>query len=218
MSEVTICRTLKSMGCTRQVIRQVAIQRSDIMRAKFMAEISVYDPSMLIWLDESGCDRRNARRKYGYSIRGTRPVEHRLLIRGVQYSAIPIMSTSGLQNIFLAEGTINGDRFRYFVRNYLLPILRPFNTINPLSVVIMDNASIHHVQSTIDLIESAGSQVVFLPPYSPDLNPLEPVFGTVKAILKENDKIMNHYITKNMSCYMINQKQCMNFCKFCGYI
>ena len=128
------------------------------------------------WMrQKSGCDRRNARRKYGYSIRGMRPVEPRLLIRGVRYSAIPIMSTSGLHDIFLAMGTINGDRFRYFVRNFLHPILRPYNTINPLPVVIMDNASIHHVQSTIDLIESAGSRVVFLPPYSPDLNPLEPV-------------------------------------------
>jgi hypothetical protein len=97
------------MGCTRQVIRQVA---SDVMRAKFMAEISVYDPSMLVWLDEGGCDRRNARREYGYSLQGMRPVEHRLLIRGVydnNYSSCS--SNSGLHDIFLAECTINGARF-----------------------------------------------------------------------------------------------------------
>ena len=64
----TICRTLKFMGCTRQVIRHVALQRSEVVRAKFMAEVSVYDPSMLIWIDESGCDRRNSTRKYGYSV------------------------------------------------------------------------------------------------------------------------------------------------------
>ena len=64
-----------------------------------------------------------------------------------------------------------------------------FNGINPLSVVIMDNASIHHVQSNVRLIESTGAKVLFLPPYSPDLNPLEPVFGKVKTILKENDCI-----------------------------
>ena len=59
----TICRTLKFMGCTRQVIQRVALQRSDERRAKFMAEVSVFDPSMLIWIDESGCDRRNCMRK-----------------------------------------------------------------------------------------------------------------------------------------------------------
>ena len=51
----TICRTLKYMGCTRQVIRHVALQLSEAMRAKFMAEVSMYNPSMLIWIDESGC-------------------------------------------------------------------------------------------------------------------------------------------------------------------
>lgn len=55
----TICRTLKFMGCTRQVIQRVALQRSDTKRAKFMAEVSMYDPLMLLWIDESGHDLRN---------------------------------------------------------------------------------------------------------------------------------------------------------------
>ena len=55
------------------------------MRAKFMAEVSIYDPSMHVFLDES--DRRNAMRKFGYSIREIPPVDHRLLIRGTRYSA-----------------------------------------------------------------------------------------------------------------------------------
>ena len=51
----TICRTLvKMMGCTRQAMRRIAIQKSDEQRAKFMADISLYDVSMLVWLDESG--------------------------------------------------------------------------------------------------------------------------------------------------------------------
>ncbi len=222
VSEVTICRALKTMGCTRQVIRHVAIQRSEMMRAKFMAEISVYDPSMLIWLDESGCDKRNAIRKYGYSIRGMRPVEHRLLVRGVRYSILPIMSISGLHDMFIYEGTIDGNRFGYFLQKFLLPVLMPFNNINPLSVVIMDNASIHHVPANIDLIENAGSRVVFLPPYSPDLNPLEPVFGTVKAILKENDRILQTSTSPRsiiaMAFSMIDEQKCKQFCNHCGYI
>ena len=64
------------------MIRHVALQQSEAMRAKFMAEVSIYDPSMLVWIDESGCDRRNSIRKYGYSVRGIRPVDHRILVRG----------------------------------------------------------------------------------------------------------------------------------------
>ena len=74
------------MGCTRQVLQHVALQRSDELRARFMAQASVYDPSMLVWLDESGCDRRNSMRKRAYSIRGKTPRDHCLLARG---TAIP---------------------------------------------------------------------------------------------------------------------------------
>ena len=63
VSVPTICRTLKFMGCTRQSMHHVAIQRSDILRARFMAVVSIYDPSMFVWLDETGCDRRHTVRK-----------------------------------------------------------------------------------------------------------------------------------------------------------
>ena len=172
------------MGCTRQTMHHVAIQRSDELRAKFM---SVYDPSMLIWLDETGCDGCNTIRKYGYSIRGLPLSDHRLLVRGVRYTAIPIVSTEGIHDVYLRQGTMDGDHFTTFLRNCLLPVLQPFNWVNPRSVVILDNASIHHVK---DLVETqAGSKLFYLPPYSPDLNPAEGVFSQLKSIMKSNDKL-----------------------------
>ena len=59
-----------------------------------------------------------------------------------------------------------------------------------MSVVIMDNASIHHTENNVQLIENTDAKRLFLPPYSPDLNPLEPVFSKVKAILKENEALL----------------------------
>lgn len=190
VSASTICRTLKYMGCTRQVIQRISLQRSDQARAKFSAEVSVYDPSMLVWIDESGCDRRNCIRKRGYGIKGITPQEHRLLIRGKRYSAIPIISLQGIHDVCLLEGNVNGERLETFVRNCLIPVLKPFNWANECSVVIMDNASIHHVQSIVDLIENqAGARLLFLPPYSPDLNPAEEVFSKVKGIMKRNNSL-----------------------------
>ena len=101
VSNATICRTLKYMGCTRQAMHHVALQQSDAARAKFMAEISVYDPSMLVWLDESGCDRRNTVRKYGYSLRGMPMSDHRILVRGKRYSVIPIISLEGIHDVYI---------------------------------------------------------------------------------------------------------------------
>ena len=60
ISPATICSTSKFIGCTRQVLQHIALQQDEEQRARFMAEISVYDPSMLLWIDVSGCDRRHS--------------------------------------------------------------------------------------------------------------------------------------------------------------
>ena len=134
------------------------------------------------------------------------------------------MSMTGLHDLYLAEGTMNGDRFTHFISTCLLPVLMPYNGTNRHSIVIMDNdnASIHHVDEVLQIIENAGAKVIFLPPYSPDLNPLEPVFGKVKAILKENDKIFQACSSPRaflaMAFGMITAEDCYNFSRHCGYL
>lgn len=219
----TICKTLKHMGCTRQKIQHIALQRSDECRARFMAEISMYDPSMFIWIDETGCDKRNSTRKMGYSIRGITPRDHRILVHGTRYSGIGVMSLEGLHDVQIVEGTVNGDKFADFVTNTLIPILNPFNGTNPLSVVIMDNASIHHVDEVTDLIEStAHAKVIFLPPYSPDLMPLEEVFSKVKCVLKANDQIFQACTAPRamlaMAFGMVTTEDCFGYVHHCGYL
>lgn len=127
----TICKPLKNMGSTRQAMQRLAIQRSDEKRA----DISLYDVSMLVWLDETGCDNRNCRRKYGYSMHGIPPCDHRLLVRGTRYSAIPVVSLEGIHDAYTAQGNMNGERFAKFVRECVVPILLPFDGSNPRSVV-----------------------------------------------------------------------------------
>ena len=218
----TICRTLKNMGCTRQAMHCVAIQRSDEERAKFMADISLYDVSMLVWLDETGCDDRNYRRKYGYSMRGIPPCDHRLLVRGTRYSVIPVVSSEGVHDVYIAQGNMNGERFAKFVREYVVPILLPFDGSNPRSVLVMDNASIHHVQEISDIIEAqAGAKLCYLPPYSPDLNPVEGVFSQAKNIMKANDKLLSATTAPRailaMIFGMITQSDCLGHISHCGY-
>ena len=100
---------------------------SDDLRAKSMAEVTAYDPRMLVWIDESGCDRRNCIRKWAYSIRGMTPRDHGLLARGVLYSAIPVVSLDGIHDVCFFEGTVDGVKFEYFLRNCVIPI---FNWVN----------------------------------------------------------------------------------------
>lgn len=178
---------------------------------------------MLVWLDETGCDRRNTIRKYGYSIRGLPLSDHRLLVRGTRYTAIPIVLIEGVHDVYLHQGTMNGDTFAKFVENTLLPILQPFNWLNSRSVVILDNASIHHVQEVQDLVESqAGSKLIYLPPYSPDLNPVEGVFSQIKSIMKNNDNLFQVCTAPRaliaMAFGMVTTRDCIGHISNSGYV
>ena len=223
VSVPTLCKTLRHMGCTSQVMQHVALQQSEEERAHFMARVSVYDPFMLIWLDESGCDGRNSRRKRAYSVRGITPTKHEFLIRGTRYSAIPVMSMQGLHDLCLLEGSVNGEIFEAFIKSHLLPILQPFNWSNPLSVVIMDNASIHHVEGVRRIVEDqAGAKLLFLPPYSPDLNPLEEAFSQVKSIMKENDDLFQVCTAPrallSLAFSMVTKEDCQGYIAHSGYL
>jgi len=78
----------------------------------------------------------------------------------------------------VVDGAVNGDVFEAFVEQVLVARLGPGD------VVIMDNLSSHKRVRTIELIESAGAELEFLPPYSPDLNPIEMVFSKIKQLLR----------------------------------
>ena len=221
-SESTICRTLKKFGFSRKRIQHVALQRSDVLIGEYQAEVSMYDSSSFIFVDETGCDRRDAIRRYGYSMRGYPAKSARILCRGTRYSAIGIMSTTSLLDCYITEGTVDGDTFYQFVQTSLLPQLRQFNGTNPNSIVIMDNCSIHHVQEVIDLIHSVGSLVVFLPPYSPHLMPIEYCFSKVKLFLKEHEVLSQSVDSVELlilgAFASITPDDCIAWSSYCGYI
>ena len=214
----TICKT-KIYG---QVIQHVPVPHSDELRAKFMAEISIYDTSMLLRVDESGCDRRDITRKWGYSLRGTPPTDHRILVRGKRYSAIPVMSKDGIHDVYLAEGTINGDCFEQCVRTVVWPIMQPFNWVNHHSVIVMDNAAMYRVEGNVDLIENqAQASIVYLRLSSLDLNPIEKVFSEVKSVLKQNDPYFqvcqDSRIALTMEFGMVSKEDCLKYICQSGY-
>ena len=190
VSEATVCRFLKKVGFTRTKIQHVAIQQSKEFRARFIAEVQLYRADMFVFIDESGTDRRDSLRKFGYSMRGKRTRSHKLLARGKHISVIAAMSTQGMLDYRLAQGGVDAIAFREFVEKCLLRHVMPFDRINPHSIIIMDNASIHHTGDSIELIESMGVLVLFVPPYSPDLNAIEEAFSSIKSYLKANEEVL----------------------------
>ncbi|XP_065905574.1 uncharacterized protein [Dysidea avara] len=218
----TICRTVNKIGLSRQKITHIALQRSELLRAQFIAEMYAFDPAMILWIDETGCDRRNALRQYGYGIRGLAPQDHQLQLRGVRYSAIGILSMDGVQDVYITENTVNGDTFLDFLYTQLLPLLMSFDGINHNSVVVLDNASIHHTDAAVNAICGVGALVRFLPPYSPDLNPIECVFGEVKQFLQANNLLLNTSLSIAsillMAFQSVTVDNCRQYIKFSGYV
>ena len=115
----------------------------------------------------------------------------RLLVRGERVSAIAAISIDGILDYNFVRGTNNGETFQEFIEKDLLPHLMPFDGHNSNSMVVMDNASIHHSEKVCDLVASVGALLIYLPPYSPDLNPIEEAFSSVKAFLEAHEAIVH---------------------------
>lgn len=152
-----------------------------------MFDMSIFPAEMLVFLDESGCDRRDALRRYGYSLRGLPAKTLSMFPRGKHFSAIAAMCTEGVLACKIVEGGVNARTLETFLSMELSPWLLPFNGINPRSVVVMDNASIHHVDEVIQFLEDLGVLVYFVPPYSPDFNPIEELFSKVKYVMRASE-------------------------------
>lgn len=215
----TLCHYAHCWGLTRQMT-QVALQRSEVKRAEYLAEITQFDPNMLIFVDETGSDRRNSVLTFRYGLKGTPPVNYHLQVYGKRISAIGMLSSRGIEDSYLVEGSVNSECFMKFVDNSLAPILLLFDGDNPTSIVVFDNASIHHVDQVVDKITATGALVRFLPPYSPDLNPIELAFGKVKAFLKQNEKAYQSTSSPRAlasAFTTVTQEDCLGYMQHSGY-
>ena len=220
VSTSTLCRLLASYGMTRKKVQHVALQRCLDLRASFVASVFTFSKEMFVWVDETGSNMKDMLRKYGYALRGERAVCPRLLVRGQRISAISAMSTEGIVVIELTNDSVNGEKFFDFVHGSLIPEMLPFDGYSPKSIAVMDNCSIHHVQEVADLFNSAGILLIYLPPYSPDFNPIELAFSYVKHYLKDHEDIM-HIVPPTQLVHAafssITARMCNSWIVHCGY-
>jgi transposase len=116
-------------------------------------------------------------------LRGRAPIGRRLLAKVPHghwktTTLIAALALEGIRCSTVVDGAINADVFEAFVRQVLVPQLRAGD------VIIVDNLSSHRRAATRQLIEAAGATLLFLPPYSPDLNPIEMIFSKIKQLLR----------------------------------
>lgn len=115
---------------------------------------------------------------------------HRILHRGKRISAVAAVCTDGVIALELSDGTFNGEKFMDFILGTLIPQMQQFDGSSARSVLVMDNRSIRHISPAKEALSAAGIITLFLPPYSPDMNPMEELFSYIKYYLKEHDELL----------------------------
>lgn len=116
--------------------------------------------------------------RYGRALGSTRAVTYAPYQRGNHMTMISAISLSGVEAALYGEWSANGMIFSTFMEKCLCPKLKPGDA------VIMDNVSFHKSDKIIELVEQCGAQVIFLPPYSPELNPIEEMWSKIKNSLR----------------------------------
>jgi transposase len=133
----------------------------------------------LIFFDESGVNL-SMTRAYARASRGDRAVGHVPKNWGDSVTIAAGIGLRGLVAPLLIHGSMNGEVFDAYVEQFVVPELQEGD------LVVLDNLGAHKLRSVRERIEAAGASVIFLPPYSPDLNPIELAWSKVKTILRSH--------------------------------
>jgi transposase len=181
-------------------------------RAAWVGEQPTYSPSHLVFIDESGA-RTNLVRQYGRCLRGRRLVDHTPHGHWKTTTLVVALREDGLTAPMVLDGAMNGKAFLAYVQQVLVPTLRTHD------VVVLDNLSSHKLAGVRQAIEHAGARLLYLPPYSPDLNPIELAFSKLKWLLRSAaertvDALWNR-IGQLLDAFP--RSQCRNYFRHCGY-
>src|SRR2546423_2774682 len=186
VSRRTVGRTLKDNGWTRKSLKRICAGRNERLRAEWHLRMARYTAEDLVFIDESIFNEKTGWRHYGYAPIGHEARYHASISRGDTWAILPAYTVHGyLPNCTeVRKGYFKSEDFLDWVKNRLLPAvdqLEPGRT----RVIVMDNVSIHCGQEISDAVSAAGHVLQFLPPYSPDFNPIEMTFAVLKAWIRK---------------------------------
>ena len=170
------------------------------------------DPSRLVFIDETWA-KTNMAPLRGWAPRGQRlkgKAPHR---HWKTMTFLAALRHDRVEAPWLLDGPINGERFRLYVEKVLVPTLRPGD------IVILDNLGSHRGRAARRAIRSAGAKLLFLPKYSPDLNPIEQFFAKLKHLLRKAARRTVDAICTAIAAILetVTAQQCRNFFAKAGY-
>jgi transposase len=170
------------------------------------------NPARLVFIDETAAStkmvRLRGRCRRGERLLGSVPHGHWktiTLVAGLRHD--------GVVAPFVIDGPMNGPTFLAYVEQCLAP------TLGRRDIVIMDNLACHKVAGVVAAIEAVGATAFYLPPYSPDLNPIEQVFSKLKALLRRAAERTVPGLWRRVRSILrtISEQECINFFRHSGY-
>jgi transposase len=170
------------------------------------------DPARFVFLDETGTATSMARR-YGRSPCGVRQVAAVPHGHWQTTTFVAGLRESGIIAPLVLDGPMTGPAFRAYVEQFLAPALAPGD------VVVLDNLAAHKVKGVRQAIAAARASILYLPSYSPDLNPIEQLFAKLKALLRKaaartRDELWQAIGRLLDAC---PPTECTNYLRHCGY-
>jgi len=166
----------------------------------------------LIFLDETGA-ATNMTRRYGWAPRGQRAVGYAPNGHWKTTTFLAGLTADGFIAPFVLDGPINQAIFTEYVRQFLVPVLEPGD------IVILDNLSSHKGEEAAALIAACGAELRFLPPYSPDMNPIENAFAKLKELLRQAAERTREALWRRIGRLLqqFSPHQCANYISHAGY-
>lgn len=189
-------------------------QRPDVAqaRAAWIAAQPDLDPARLVFIDETGTStnmaRLRGRARRGCRVVGRVPWGHWKIV-----TFVAALRQDAITAPFVIDRAMTNAIFIEYVRHCLVP------SLSPGDIVVMDNLQPHKNASVRELIEAAGAELRFLPPYSPDLNPIEQAFSKLKAHLRKAQERSVDALWQRIGKLLdlFQPAECANFFKNSGY-
>jgi transposase len=181
-------------------------------RARWKRYQGRFDPARLIFIDETWA-KTNMTRLRGWSRRGRKLVAKVPQGRWRTLTFLAALRRDRIQAPCVIDGPINGDMFLAYVEQILVPTLKPGD------VVIIDNLGSHKGKAVRRAIRAAGARLFFLPPYSPDLNPIEQAFAKLKTLLRKAAERTVEATWKRIGALLqtFTPQECANYFRNAGY-
>jgi transposase len=170
------------------------------------------DPTRFVFVDESGVTT-DLLRRYGRSLRGTRLVDHAPFGHWQTYTIVAALRVDGLTAPAVFPDALDNASFLAYVEQVLVPTLRVGD------LVVLDNLALHKQPAVRVAIEQVGATLRFLPPYSPDFNPIELAFAKLKAFFRATrprtfDHVCHFFVT---ALGLFTPEECARYTRHCGY-